>query len=169
MISRLEVLRWEVDRLIRKNQPENDAYFFSHLYGVSNFCTLLAIKRNLNEEIAAACGMLHDIAVVLTGDSTQHGKRGAILAEPILRKLGLYTNEEIATITSAISKHSKKKAVHGAYDEVVKDADVMHHCMYDTSAPVSDKETTRYVSILDELGCTAVEHDAAFEQRLNSV
>lgn len=65
MDSRLTKLRHQVDRLIREKQSEKEHYFFPHLYGVSHFCTLLAIRRNLNVEIATICGMLHDI----TGDS----------------------------------------------------------------------------------------------------
>ena len=153
MESRLEKLRREIDRLIRGNQPRNDKYFFAHLYGVSDFCTLLAVRRNLDVDIAAACGMLHDIYPVLTGDYHKHGKKGAKKAEELLKELALYSDDEIAIITTAISRHSKKKKAHGPYDEVLKDADVMHHCLYDTGIPIAEKESTRYANVLIELGC----------------
>ena len=53
MENRLEILRLEIDRLIQEKQAEKNRHFYSHLYGVSHFCTLLAIRRNLNPEIAA--------------------------------------------------------------------------------------------------------------------
>jgi len=62
MKNRLETLRLKIDELFKK-QSEMDKYFFVHLYGVAQFCTLLALKRNLNVELATTCGMLHDINI----------------------------------------------------------------------------------------------------------
>lgn len=157
MENRLEKLRLEVDRLIKEHQLERDKYFFSHLYGVSHFCTLLAARRNLNEEIAAACGMLHDIYQVTAGSTENHAEKGAEQAEGILKALELYSGDEIVIITAAISRHSDKDSLDEPMDEVLKDADVMHHCLYDTAVPVNDKETKRYANILIELGCTSME------------
>ena len=39
-----------------------------HLYGVSQACVLIALKRNENAELAAAAGMLHDIHTYATMD-----------------------------------------------------------------------------------------------------
>lgn len=157
MESRLEKLRLEIDRLIIENQLERDRYFFSHLYSVSYFCTLLALRRNLSVELAAVCGMLHDIYQVTAGSSENHAVKGAEQAERLLKTLNLYSDDEIAIITTAISRHSDKEVVHEPFDEVLKDADVMSHCLYDTVIPVNEKENERYESILIELGCTTME------------
>jgi|GEM_PF-6534937 len=53
MENRLENLRIEIDKLIMEKQPDEIRYYVSHLYGVARFCTLLAMKRNLNSELAA--------------------------------------------------------------------------------------------------------------------
>ena len=37
-------------------------------------------------------------------------------------------------------------------DEVLKDADVVHHCMNDLSKEVKEKEKARYESICKEFG-----------------
>ena len=37
-------------------------------------------------------------------------------------------------------------------DEVLKDADVIHHCMNDLSKAVKDKEKARYDSLCREFG-----------------
>jgi len=152
--ARLEKLRRKVDELIIKHQPDDDKYFYVHLYGVSHFCAMLALRRGLNPGLAAACGMLHDIHQVLTGEIKHHAMEGATAAEALLKKWRLYTDEEIAVIVTAISRHSRKRAVHGAYDELLKDADVLHHCLYDPSAPVLEKEKARYADVLAELGVT---------------
>lgn len=63
MENRLETLRHEIDKLIEKEDWDKTRMFISHIYGVARFCTLLAMKRNLNIELAATCGMLHDIYI----------------------------------------------------------------------------------------------------------
>jgi hypothetical protein len=107
----------------------------------------------LRLEIASACGMLHDIYPVLFGDYDNHGIKGAEQAEKILRAIGLYDNEEIQIITNAVSRHCDKSVIQEPYDEVLKDGDVMSHCLYNTGFPINDKEKERYKNILLELGC----------------
>jgi HD superfamily phosphodiesterase len=153
MTNRLESLRVEIDRLIIKNQPYNARYFTSHLYGVSEYCALLALRRGLNPELAATSGMLHDIYQVTEGTIEEHAVQGAKVAEKILRSMKAYNDEEIAVITTAISRHSKKRKFHEPYDEVLKDADVMSHCLYNTDFQPIEKDAARYGNILEELGC----------------
>ena len=86
MENRLEILRQEMDKLIM--QSSFPRKFFSHLYGVSHFCTLLALRRNLNVELATTCGMLHDIANV-NGGGGNHALKGTEQAEALLRTYGI--------------------------------------------------------------------------------
>jgi len=153
MENRLEVLRAKIDKLIMEKKPEDCRIFFCHLYAVSKFCALLAIRRNLNPELAATSGMLHDIYQLEAGFIEHHAKEGAVEAEIILKELNLYTNEEIKIITTAISRHSNKKAVHEPYDEVLKDADVMSNFLYNIDYPIIEKEIVRHKNLLIELGC----------------
>ncbi|WP_255342847.1 MULTISPECIES: hypothetical protein [unclassified Oribacterium] len=37
-------------------------------------------------------------------------------------------------------------------DEVLKDADVIHHCMNDLSKPIKEKEQTRFDRLMKEFG-----------------
>ena len=153
MANRLERLRFEVDRLIVENEPYNARYFINHLYGVSEYCALLALRRGLDPELAATSGMLHDIYQITAGTIEQHAVEGAVVAEGILRSLKAYSNEEIAVITTAISRHSKKRKFHEPYDELLKDADVLSHCLYNTDYPPIEKDAARFERILLELGC----------------
>jgi 8-oxo-dGTP pyrophosphatase MutT (NUDIX family) len=157
MENRLEALRNEIDKQLLKGNPDNLRMYISHMYGVGRFCTLLAIKRNLNVELATTCGMLHDIHYMTGGSSDNHAVEGAKQAESILRTMNIYSDDEIKTVTTAILKHSNKKSVHEPYDELLKDADVMDHCFYNADFPVAEWEIERYTNILIELGYTSME------------
>jgi uncharacterized protein len=147
--NRLEILRLEIDRLVMKYQLKECRYFFSHLYGVSEFCVLLAKKRGLNPEIAAACGMLHDIYQVTAGIPDNHAAKGAEEAEEILRELGLYDEGEISLICDAIRTHSDKYNTYEGYAEALIDADVLSHCLYNPDFPPEDKEVKRFGKLMD--------------------
>ena len=152
MTNRLEVLRNDIDRLIYTKQPEYSRYFIDHLYGVSKFCVFIAMKRGLDPEIAATCGILHDIYQVTAGTTQNHAIEGAVIAEQILQATKQYSDEEIKVITGAISKHNKKRKIHGPYEEALKDADVLDHCFYNPIYPVLEKEINRYNSLVEEFG-----------------
>ena len=68
MENRLEKLRNEIDKIIL-NEKSDHIRIYSHMYGVARFCALLAMKRNLNVELATTCGMLHDIFYITGGTS----------------------------------------------------------------------------------------------------
>ncbi len=152
MENRLEKLRRKVDDLVNLLPPDKRRYFFVHLYGVSHFAAVLAVRRGLEPEIASACGMLHDIFAVITGSYDNHAIYGSIEAKKVLESIGLYTDYEIELITTAISRHSEKDKKHLPYDEILKDADVLHHSFYNPSCPVESHEVSRYNNLLNELG-----------------
>jgi len=154
MENRLEKLRLEIDKLIYELQPEKSRHFVIHLYGVARFCALLALRRNLNPEIATTSGMLHDIYQVTNSTIENHAVMGAEKATEMLKALNLYSDEEINVITTAISRHSDKSVKHEPFDELLKDADVLDHCLYNPNFLVSDWEAERYKNLLVELGCS---------------
>ncbi|MCK5826882.1 HD domain-containing protein [Candidatus Bipolaricaulota bacterium] len=106
---------------------------FVHLYGVSATAVLLAHLRGLDKEIAGVAKILHDLATYRSEDSDNHGPRSATLAFEILGNLGTFTKAEISIIHSAISQHSNKAEFSGRYDELLKDADVLQHDLYNPS------------------------------------
>lgn len=150
MENRLDNLRKILDGIVSNNEPEKICMYASHMYGVSKFCVLLAKKRALNAELAATCGMLHDIGYMDGGNSENHATEGAKKAEALLKKLKAYSDDEMKIIISAIANHSDKCAVHGDYDELLKDADVMDHCFCNDDFSVSEREIDRYNSLLAE-------------------
>ena len=152
MDNRLEILRVEIDKLIYEKQPYKIRFFIEHLYSVARYCALLALKRNLNPEVAMTAGMLHDIYRVTNNTDDNHDVKGAQKAKEILIAMNLYDKEEIMLITTAISRHCDKSTIHEPYDELLKDADVLSHCFYNPDFPVSEEEVKRYSNLLVELG-----------------
>ena len=151
-MDRLEIVRENVDKILNNmTNLKKKRNGFIHLYGVCTFCTILARKRNLNVELASICGMLHDIHKYLTLNSEEHAALGSIDARKILNELKCFNNEEIDLICTAIYHHSDKNAFHGPYEELLKDADVLQHYLYNTSDYIQSNETTRLYALLKEL------------------
>ena len=152
-MNRLKKLRNHIDmELNGMENPEKRISADAHLYGVSLAAVILAGKRGLDPELAAMAGMLHDLHAYRSGSYDDHARKGAELAEQILKELGLTDQEETKIICSAISHHDDKHSVDAPMDELLKDADVIHHCMNDPSKPVKGKEKKRFAQICAELG-----------------
>lgn len=154
-MSRLKELRKYVNEQLKAMPDEDDRISaVNHLYGVSLAATILAKKRGLDPELAAMAGMLHDMHAYRTGSYDDHAHKGADLAREILTELQLTDEAETDLICSAIYHHDDKYAVDGPMDELLKDADVIHHTLNDTAKAVKEKEQARYDKLMKELGIT---------------
>ncbi len=151
-MSRLKNLRTFVESELEQLEPSKRSSALIHLNGVSLSATILAQKRGLNSELPAMAGLLHDMAAYLSGSYEDHAHRGADYARSILASQNETTQEEIDLICSMIYHHDDKQVIDSPYDEVLKDADVIHHCFNDCSKPVKEKEKLRYDALLKELG-----------------
>ncbi len=137
--------------IMQLENPEKIPSSLEHLYGVSLAATILAKKRGEDPELAAIAGMLHDIHAYKTGSYEDHAHKGSVMAREILEKLGLTTEEENAQICSAIYHHDDKLVIDDAFDELLKDADVIDHSLNDVSKAVKEKERQRYEQLTEEL------------------
>ena len=152
-MSRLKELRKYVEsELNMMEDPDKRNSALVHLYGVSLAATMISKKRGLNPEIASIAAMLHDLHAYKTGSYDDHAHKGAELAREILEKLNLTDREETETICSAIYHHDDKLVVDSPVDEVLKDADVIHHCMNDLSKDIKEKEQARFDELCKEFG-----------------
>ncbi|MBO4300518.1 MAG: HD domain-containing protein [Desulfovibrio sp.] len=152
-MGRLKELRKIVDQeLLAIEDADKRKSAYVHLYGVSLSATLISEKRKTSTELACMAAMLHDLYAYKSGSYEDHAHKGAELARNILNGLGLTTAEETEAICAAISRHDDKHTIDGPLDEVLKDADVMHHCLNDLSKPVKDKEIGRYAALRKEFG-----------------
>jgi len=130
-MNRLERLRQHVDGVLNGvADAESRRCAFVHLYGVSLTAAFLAESRGLDAELAAAAGMLHDLASYESSDPVDHAPRSAERAAGILRAVGGFSEAEITMVQSGIAHHSDKAHVHGAFEELLKDADVLQHHLY---------------------------------------
>lgn len=152
-MGRLKELRGYVDRKLENMEDigkRNSA--IAHLYGVSLAAVLIAKKRGLDPEIASLAAMLHDLYAYESGSYEDHAHKGAQLAGEILGEMKITDDKETEIICSAIYHHDDKQVADGPMDEVLKDADVMHHCMSDISKAVKEKEKKRYENLCREFG-----------------
>jgi len=152
-MDRLESLRQVVDEIARR-QPDKEQRrcAFVHLYGVSAVCVQLAFIRGLDPQLCAAAGMLHDIWSYVSGDPEDHARLSAREAGRILAGGGLYTAGEIAIICDAIVHHSDKAGMHGDMAELLKDADVFQHYIYNPALTPAGRTSARLHRVLAELG-----------------
>ena len=151
-MGRLKELRKYVDNELNTLDDDTRGGAFIHLYGVSLAATMIAKKRGLDPEIAAMAAMMHDLHAYKSGSYDDHEHKGADLAREILAKLKLADDAETDMICSAIYHHGDKLELDGPMDEVLKDADVIHHCMNDMSKPVKDRERARFERLCAEFG-----------------
>ena len=150
-MGRLKELRKYVDFEINKiDDPDKRKGAIVHLYGVSLAATMIAKKRGMDSELASMAAMLHDLYAYKTGSYDDHAHKGADLAREILEKLQLTDASETDAICSAIYHHDDKLIVDGPFDEVLKDADVIHHVMNDLSKEIKAKELKRYEDLCKE-------------------
>ncbi len=152
-MSRLKDLRKYVDNEINKiEDPDKRTSATAHLYGVSLAAAMIAKKRGLDPEIVSMAAMLHDLHAYKTGSYDDHAHLGAELAREILGELDLTDASETDMICSAIYHHDDKLVTDSPMDEVLKDADVIHHCMNDLSKAIKEKEQARFDALCEEFG-----------------
>lgn len=152
-MNRIEKVREYVDSvLLQMSDTTERRCGYIHLYGVSQACTLIALKRNENAELATIAGMLHDIYTYSTMDSKDHAHKGAAMAREILTSLQSFADNEIDMICNAIYNHSSKGSKQSSFDEVLIDADVLQHCLYNPLFDVAEHEKQRYENLGLEFG-----------------
>lgn len=151
-MNRIDKVKEYVNAVVSNHCALPDKYeLFAHLQGVSSACALLAIKRGLDVEVAAACGLMHDLYACRAGSYMQHGPSGAEMARVALRKMGCFDDAEQMNIRSAIYRHSDKQNVHGPYDELLKDADTLYPYLAE-GGRVAPPRALRLRRLAEELG-----------------
>ena len=152
-MSRIDALTIRIYQILdRMEDSENRAVAIAHLHGVSLAAAMIAKKRGLDPELAAMAGLLHDIYAYDSGSSDRHALLGAEYARRILEDMGTITPEETEIIYDAIHNHSNKASVDAPMDEVLKDADVIDHSLYDPTKSVKEHEQARYDKLCAEFG-----------------
>ena len=74
------------------------------------------------------------------------------MAKEILNELKIFSGEEIDLIYSAIYHHSDKEIMNESFDEILKDADVMQHILYNPLFEIKAHELERFHNLKNEFG-----------------
>lgn len=152
-MNRIEKVRAVIDDILQNmTDPVERRCAYVHLYGVAQACALIAIRRKENVELSVIAGMLHDIHTYAHVDSRNHAHKGAAMAREILTSLHLFSDSETDMICSAIHNHSDKSTVSASFDEVLKDADVMQHGLYNPLFEINHNEQHRFNALSVEFG-----------------
>ena len=152
-MSRIKDLQKQVHRVLDKmDDSDKRAKAVAHLHGVSLAAVMIAKRRGEDPELAAMAGLLHDLHAYKSGSYDDHAHLGSDYARKLLEKLELTTPEETDIICSAIWHHDSKAEVDSPMDEVLKDADVIHHSLGDPTKEVKEHERERYVRLCKEFG-----------------
>lgn len=150
-MNRIEAVRKYIDDiLLHMQDTEERRCAYIHLYGVAQACAMISLKRKCDTELAVIAGMLHDIHSYSTMDSTDHARKGADMARNILEDTSLFDDYEISMICSAIYNHSDKNVSHSDFDEILKDADVLQHYLYNPLFDVKQTEKFRFENLKKE-------------------
>ena len=152
-MSRIKDLQKQVHKVLEKMEDgDKRAKAIAHLHGVALAAAVLARKRGEDAELATMAGLLHDLYAYKSGSYDEHASLGADYARKLLGKLALTTEAETDIICSAIAHHDTKAEVDSPMDEILKDADVIHHSLSDPTKEVKPHEQARYLKLCAELG-----------------
>ncbi|MCL2187255.1 MAG: HD domain-containing protein [Defluviitaleaceae bacterium] len=164
-MNRVEQMREHINvMLATKKDAEDKRVAYLHLYGVAFACALIAKKRKANVELAVMAGMLHDLYSYKKKDEVNHdpkkvpailanhAKDGAVFTRELLNEWQLTTPEETDAICTAIYNHSDKHGKFAELDEILIDADVLQHCLYNPAFPVAKHEESRFNKLMQEFG-----------------
>ncbi|MHC1694097.1 MAG: HD domain-containing protein [Eubacteriales bacterium] len=149
-MSRIDRVRFYVDNIISDiSDKDKQRAAYIHVYGVAQCCVLLAAKRGLDTLLTQVMGLLHDVYSYKIGVKELHSVNGAEMVRVAFKRelVGLFTDEEQIAVRCAVFHHSDKANKHGEYEELLKDADVLQHWLYDKTMVVG-----RTIELGKELG-----------------
>lgn len=143
-MNRYEIIKDNVYQILNNECFGNKRkHGLEHLFSVSTMIQYLAIQNNLDIEIAAIIGILHDIATYKLNSSFDHANRSSMIAQEMLRQSRLFQDEEINIIITAIKNHSFKEKVDEPYSELIKNADLLVQYFNDPIAIFSIEKQNR--------------------------
>ncbi|MCH5211114.1 MAG: HD domain-containing protein [Oscillospiraceae bacterium] len=150
-MNRIEKVRKYVDYiLLQMTEDVERRCAYVHLYGVAQACAMIAHKRKENVELAIVSGMLHDIYSYKTMNHQDHSHKGAVMAREILKEIDIFTNDETDMICDAIYNHSDKEDTHTSFTEVLIDADILQHYLYNPFLDIAEHEEKRLEKLKKE-------------------
>lgn len=125
-------------------------YELAHAAGTARLAQLIAVKRNLNIEMAFILGVLHDYGRILTGTKNDHAAISSNYVREYLTESRLFSQEEIDNLVTAVANHSLKDQKGTPMEELIKDADVLDAYFSDRRSKKPEAEV-RLQNLFQEL------------------
>ena len=103
-----------------------------HMHTTTQLAKILAIKRNLDPELAGLVSVFHDVHTLLTGEYDDHGVKAESYVREVVDEhnrrfgndIGIISAEEVSVIIEAVRVHSDKLLVtDNPYTELLRDID----------------------------------------------
>ncbi len=161
MNTRLDSVRFMVHDMIMSIPCETRKQeACAHLFGVSAFAAMLAMRRRLSQELAAIAGLLYNYYFYKTGIRDFPGPNSSEAVRPLLRDLNLFDKEEQIAVLRAIFYCQDRSRIHGPYEEIVKDACLLHFYFQNTGCSIPSQGADRLRKALYEL---AIPNDLSVE------
>ena len=113
--------------------PERDHFIDwerVHISSCAKIGYMLAEERGVDPILAAAACSCHDYGRIITGKQAGHAEAGYEPVKKFLKGTGLFDDDEIDQIATAVKNHRKKSEIGSPLEEIVKDADVLDFHQY---------------------------------------
>jgi len=156
----LEIIFNRCQEIPKKNREVPMVWSTMHMYSTIQLAKVLALKRDLNPELAGLVCVFHDVHTLHTGEHRDHGPK----AEPYIREiineynerwgseLGYITVDETTLIINSIAVHSDKLTISDdPYTELLKDIDSLDAYLHGMEPLQKNGRLTRVNSTLKEL------------------
>lgn len=148
----MRVIRYADAIMNRIEEPEWRIRALGHSHAVAALAALLARRRGLDADVAAVCGILHDLAAYERRSYEAHAAYGAQRALEVLRELGETEASVLECVRSAILRHDDLRETDGPMDEVLKDADLLDNAQLKAPQELKAWEAERLRRVYEELG-----------------
>lgn len=132
----------EIDKY-EKLIPERDHFIDwerVHISSCAKIGYMMAEKRGVDPVLAACACACHDYGRIITGKQSGHAEVGYEPVKGFLKNTGLFTEDEIEQIATAVKNHSKKAEIGTPLEEIVKDADVLDFYQYGYEMPRKEQQ-----------------------------
>ena len=157
----LPIIQEKILTLEEKDRELPIVWSVAHMFTTMQLAKILALRRNIDPEIAGLAGVFHDIYTMITGKTEDHGVKAKTLILEIIEEynnkrreaLPMITTEEVNQIIYAIEVHSNKndRSEHPLV-ELLRDADSLDSYIHGMTPGRKSGRIPRINGIMDELG-----------------
>ncbi len=150
----LSILFSEIKELDDNERDLPLRWSIMHMYTTSQIAKIIALKRDLDPELAGLIAAMHDIAVIKTKSTKNHAIKAQnyvielidLYNNKIRKNLPAITKEEKEIIIEAIIHHSEKNVkTDNKYIELIKDVDSFDRYLHGIKTTDVFMERCRYI------------------------